>query len=59
MSERAAEILRQQQQDWPRHVAGAKQGNPYATLCLHCYGRHSPPRDEICPYEPPPKPRSE
>lgn len=56
MNDRTAEILQQQQQqDWLKHVAGGKQGNPFATLCLHCYGRHSPPRDEICPHEPPPK----
>lgn len=31
------------------------RGNPFATLCMHCYGRHPPPYDEICPHEPPPK----
>lgn len=47
-------ILAQQRADWPKHLAGAAQGNPFATLCQHCYGRHAPPRDEICPH---PEPR--
>lgn len=42
-------ILARQQQEWPARVLGAKAGNPYATLCQHCFGRHVPPRDEICP----------
>jgi len=46
-------ILAKQQKDWPKHLAGAKRGNPVATLCLHCYGRHPPPRDELCPKTPP------
>ena len=46
-------LLAEQQRSWPRHIAGARQGNPWATLCQHCYGRHPPPRDEICPYDPP------
>ena len=29
---------------------GAKTGNPYAPLCLHCYGRHQSPRDKECPH---------
>lgn len=50
-----ASVLKQQIADWPNHLAGGKQGNPFATLCLHCYGRHAPPKDEICPHDPPPK----
>jgi hypothetical protein len=50
-----AAILEKQLADWPNHLYGAKTGNPFATLCDHCYGRHSPPKDEICPHEPPPK----
>lgn len=42
-------VLVQQQRDWPKHLALAAQGNPYATLCQRCFGRHAPPRDEICP----------
>lgn len=45
-------ILIQQNTDWPKHLEGAKTGNPYATLCSHCYGRHAPPKDDICPREP-------
>lgn len=33
---------------------GAKTGNPFATLCEHCYGRHRAPRDAECPHSPPP-----
>lgn len=29
---------------------GAATGNPYATLCLHCYGRHWAPKDNECPH---------
>ena len=29
---------------------GASKGNPYATLCFHCYGRHRAPKDNECPY---------
>ena len=29
---------------------GAATGNPYATLCLHCYGRHWSPKDYECPH---------
>lgn len=47
--------LQQQNESWPKHLDGAKSGNPFATLCHHCYGRHPPPRDEICPHEPPPR----
>lgn len=46
-------ILAKQIAAWPRHVEGAKGGNPWATLCLHCYGRHGPPHSEICPNDPP------
>ena len=44
-------ILAEQKRHWPLPPAAA--GNPFATLCLHCYGRHAPPRDEICPHDPP------
>lgn len=30
---------------------GMKTGNPYASLCLHCYGRHWSPKDDECPHE--------
>lgn len=54
MSERKnAEKLTEQQRDWERRVAAGKQGNPFATLCQHCFGRHAPPNDELCPYDPP------
>lgn len=46
-------ILKKQIEHWPRAVQAGKEGNPFATLCQHCYGRHKPPHDEICPYEPP------
>ena len=46
-------ILARQNEAWPRAVEAGKKGNPFATLCLHCYGRHKPPLDDICPYEPP------
>jgi hypothetical protein len=50
---RYEQILAKQRNDWPKDLAGSKQGNPFATLCSHCYGRHIPPRDEICPHDPP------
>lgn len=46
-------ILKRQEAHWPRDVEEGKKGNPFATLCLHCYGRHKPPMDEICPNDPP------
>lgn len=46
-------VLTKQIQEWPRCIAAGKAGNPFATLCLHCYGRHPPPYAELCPYEPP------
>jgi hypothetical protein len=46
-------ILEKQLAGWPRHLEGARQGNPWATLCGHCYGRHAPPNEEICPHDPP------
>lgn len=46
-------ILTEQERHWPRCVQAGKEGNPFATLCYHCFGRHRPPRDEICPGEPP------
>lgn len=39
----------QQEREWRDAQAGARLGNPYATLCLHCYGRHQPPRNDECP----------
>lgn len=36
--------------DWKNAVYGASTGNPFATLCDHCHGRHKPPRDHECPY---------
>ncbi len=50
-----AAILEKQMAGWGRVKVEAKKGNPWATLCLHCYGRHAPPRDAICPNEPLPK----
>jgi hypothetical protein len=40
-----------QQRDWERDLAGAAKGNPFATLCDHCMGRHPPPRNAACPRE--------
>lgn len=54
-SERYTTILAQQRSAWPKHLAGAKDGNPFATLCQHCCGRHIPPRDDICPNNAPPR----
>lgn len=42
-------MLEQQKRDWPKMLAGARQGNPWATLCEHCYRRHAPPNDDLCP----------
>lgn len=47
-------ILKKQLENWPRAVALGKEGNPFATLCTHCYGRHKPPMDEICAHDPKP-----
>ena len=52
---RAAALLVEQEDEWPNHLLAAKKGNQFATLCRHCYGRHAPPRDEICPHPEPPK----
>lgn len=46
-------LLAQQIEAWPRDLAAARAGNPYATLCSRCYGRHAPPKDELCPHDPP------
>lgn len=35
--------------DWQNALFGAKLGNPYATMCQRCCGRHKPPRDKECP----------
>ncbi len=51
--ERYNQILEKQIKAWPNHVKGGKEGNPFATLCDHCYGRHSPPHGIICPNKPP------
>lgn len=48
-------ILATQLEQWPRDLEGGK-GNPFTSLCLHCYGRHAPPRDDICPHSPPKHP---
>ena len=48
-----ASLLKRQLEGWERALKYGK-GNPFATLCLHCYGRHAPPNDEICPHDPPP-----
>jgi hypothetical protein len=48
------DVLQRQLVQWPRAIKEGK-GNRYATLCFHCYGRHPPPRDEICPHDPPPR----
>lgn len=29
---------------------GAKTGNPFATLCNNCMGRHWSPKDRECPH---------
>lgn len=39
--------------EWKNALYGASTGNPFATLCEHCYGRHRPPRDKECPHDPP------
>ena len=44
-------ILAEQRRHSPPPPQAA--GNPFATLCLNCYGRHAPPKDEICQHEPP------
>lgn len=41
-------ILKQQHIDWDNALKFGR-GNPFATLCMCCYGRHPPPRDNICP----------
>lgn len=43
-------ILKKQLDGWERAKEAGRKGNPYATLCLHCYARHSPPMDDICPH---------
>ena len=54
----AVEWFEQNRPEWgpgtlPTWYADAKDlqtaGNPYATLCTHCYGRHWSPRDAECP----------
>jgi hypothetical protein len=50
---RRAALLEKQIHDWPQHIESGRQGNPFATLCSHCYGRHQPPRDELCQKDPP------
>jgi hypothetical protein len=48
--------LKEQLEDWERmQNHPTANGNPYATMCMHCYGRHPPPRDELCPHDPPPR----
>lgn len=43
-------LFAQQQRDWPKALAGGRQGNPFATLCDHCCGRHAPPNADLCPH---------
>lgn len=50
-----ASVLKEQLAGWERAKEAGRKGNPFATLCLHCYGRHAPPNDEICPFDPPSK----
>lgn len=45
--------LKAQIAGWPNAVEAGRKGNPFATLCQHCYGRHAPPNDDICPYQSP------
>jgi hypothetical protein len=59
MSETQAEKEARWEREWKAALHGGSQGNPFATLCDHCYGRHKPPRDKECtraalpPTEPP------
>ena len=46
-----SDTLERQKREWERRVQLGKQGNPFATLCNNCYGRHAPPNDELCPHE--------
>lgn len=46
-------VLQRQRTNWERAKEEARKGNPLATMCLHCFGRHPPPIDEICPHAPP------
>lgn len=39
--------------DWERDRKGGEAGNPFATLCDACHGRHAPPRNELCPTQVP------
>lgn len=41
--------MAQQRREWEVDLAGARSGNPYATLCSGCMSRHSPPRNDHCP----------
>jgi hypothetical protein len=49
------DVLKRQLDGWERAKDEAKKGNPLATLCLHCWGRHAPPMDSICPNDPLPE----
>jgi uncharacterized OB-fold protein len=49
--ERYERLLAEQKVEWQLLIAIAKKGNPFATLCENCYGRHAPPKDAICPHE--------
>jgi hypothetical protein len=53
MSETQAEKEARWKREDDAAFAGARTGNPFATLCQHCYGRHPAPRDKECPYSPP------
>lgn len=41
--------MAQQRREWEADLAGVRAGNPYATLCNGCNGRHAPPRNDHCP----------
>jgi len=42
LSEAQRVMLNKQMLQWPSVLKGAALGNPYATLCQHCMGRHKP-----------------
>lgn len=42
-------VTDKQWRDWLNDLAGMRSGNPYATMCRYCSGRHGPPRDHDCP----------
>lgn len=52
-------VLKRQLSGWDAAKEAGRKGNPLATLCMHCYGRHAPPMDDICPNDPPQSAREE